>query len=116
MQDTKYLNKRYTTIAWGILFLWLGVLMVVPGDQNAIFVLGAGVILLGLNLARSLSRIPVRAFSLTLGALAIGLGSYALLRPLLHGPHFEVGFIPLVLIVIGLYVLIPGPSHTDSKP
>ena len=115
MKDIKNLNKQYATLAWGALFLWLGILMVIPGDQNGIFVLGAGVILLGLNIARSLSKIPTSAFSITLGILSIGLGSYALLRPLLHAPHFEVGFIPLVLIVIGLYVLIPSPKDADAK-
>jgi hypothetical protein len=115
MNEIKILNKRYAAIAWGSAFLLLGVLMLIPGDQNAVFVLGAGIILLSLNLARRMRQIPVSTFSITLGVLATGLGMYALLRPLLHAPRFEVDAIPLVLIVIGLYVLIPGPRYADGK-
>jgi hypothetical protein len=115
MNEIKILNKRYTGIAWGASFLLLGLLMLIPGDQNAIFVLGGGLILLSLNLVRYLTKIPVSAFSITLGSLAAGLGLYALLRPLLHAPRFEVEFIPLVLIVIGLYVLIPGSKYVEGK-
>ena len=115
MKDIRVRNKRYAAIAWGSLFLLLGILMLIPGDQNGIFILGAGVILLGLNLARSLSGIRVSAFSITLGALAVVLGLYALLRPLLGAPHIEVDIIPLVLIVVGLYVLIPGPKRAGSQ-
>ena len=115
MKNIKLFDKQYTTFAWGALFLLLGILMAIPGDQNVLFVLGAGSILLGLNLARALSKMPVSAFSITLGVLAVGVGAYALLRPLLHSPHFEVGLIPLGLIVIGLYVLIPGSNKTQSK-
>jgi hypothetical protein len=114
MNEKIILNKRYAATAWGCLFLWLGVLMIIPGDQNAIFVLGAGIILLGLNLARRIYNIPVSAFSITLGSLAFGLGLYALLRPLLNTPHIQVDIIPLVLIVFGLYVLIPGPQFKEK--
>jgi phosphatidylserine synthase len=114
MNDTKILNKRYSTIAWGALFLWLGLLMIVPGNQSPIFVLGAGIILLGLNLVRQIRGIPVSAFSITLGCLAIGLGLVAMFRTVLNIPPFELPLLPTVLIIIGLYVLIPGPKHTEK--
>jgi hypothetical protein len=114
MNDIKSLNKRYAAIAWGTLFLWLGILMIIPGNQDPIFVLGAGSILLGLNLARLVSGIPLSAFSITLGCLAFGLGLLAILRPILNIPPFELPFFPTVLIIIGLYVLIPGPKYTEK--
>ncbi len=115
MNEIKVLVNRYSTIAWGILFLYLGVLMAIPGDQSGIFMLGMGIIFLGLNVARRMSNIPLNAFSMILGFLALGVGIYAVLRPLLNLPHFEVGFIPLALIVVGLYVLIPGPKYSVEK-
>jgi len=115
MNETKALINRYAAVAWGILFLLLGVLMIIPGDQTGIFMLGMGVIFLGLNVARRMSDIPVNAFSITLGILSLGVGIYAVLHPLLNLPGFEVGFIPLVLIVAGLYVLIPHPRYSSNK-
>ena len=115
MNGTKSLVKRYSAAAWGILFLLLGVLMVIPGDQSGIFLLGTGIIFLGLNVARRMSNIPVNAFSMTLGVLALGMGIYALLRPVLNLPHFQLDIIPLALVVIGLYVLIPHPKYAEDK-
>lgn len=114
MSDLKLRNKHYTVFAWGVLFLLLGVLMLIPGDQSAIFVLGAGIIFLGLNLVRKLNHIPVSLFSTILGVLALGLGAVALFRHVLH-VHFELPIFPVLLIWIGLYFLIPAakPAGTD---
>jgi hypothetical protein len=114
MNDNRNLNKRYAIAAWGALFLLLGALMVVPGDQSNLFVLLSGIVLLGLNLARVLSKIAINPFSITLGFLALGLGAVGLLGPALHIPHFEIPFVPLVLLVFGLYLLIPGPRQKAS--
>ncbi len=116
MNGIKTLDKRYQTIAWGALLILLGSLSLIPGEQNAIFVLGAGIILLGLNLARYISKIPMNGFTITLGVLVSALGSMALLRPALNFPRFELPLFPLLLIAIGLYLLIPSPklAATDS--
>ena len=114
MHDIENLNKRFVTIAWGALILWLGILMIIPGNQSPIFVLGAGIILLGLNLARVLCRIPMSAFSITLGSLSIGLGLLATFRSVLNISPFELPFLPTLLIILGLYVLIPGPKYAEK--
>jgi hypothetical protein len=111
MNDLNSLNKRFSAFAWGAFFIWMGVLMVIPGNQSPVFVLGAGILILGLNLARFLRGIPPSPFSITLGCLAVGLGLVAMFRTVLHIPAFELPFIPTALIVLGLYVLIPGPKH-----
>jgi hypothetical protein len=115
MNDLKFLNKRYAAFAWGIFLLWLGILMVIPGNQSPIFVVGAGIILLGLNLARRLSGIPASAFSITLGCLAVGIGLVAMFRTVLNIPPFELPFLPTALIIIGLYVLIPGTKSREQQ-
>ncbi len=109
MNEMKALNARYEVTAWGLIFLWLGILMIVPGDQGNLFVLGIGVILLTLNLARSARGIAMNWFSTILGALALGLGGIGLLWPWIGGGrHFEVDIFPIIMLVIGLYLLIPG--------
>ena len=48
MKDIKSLDKRYETVAWGTGFLWIGILGLIPGDQDAVGVLGIGFVLLSL--------------------------------------------------------------------
>ncbi len=114
MDTLKSKNRQYTAFAWGLLFLLLGALLVVPGDQNGLFLLGTGFIFLGLNLLRRLQGIPINLFSSVVGALALVGGLYATIRPVLSLPHFQIGFIPLVLILVGLYILIPGPKSSAA--
>lgn len=114
MNDNRTRNKLYTEFALGASFLLLGILLAIPGDQNGIFLLGIGIIFLGLNLLRRMKGIPVNLFSTLVGVLALGGGLYALAQPVLNFPRVEVGFIPLALIVVGLYILIPAPRHTTD--
>jgi hypothetical protein len=69
---------------------------------------------LGLNLARSLSRIPANRFTTVLGILASVLGLAALFSPMLNIPPFEADLFSLMLIAIGLYFLIPGREQGEN--
>lgn len=113
MNDIKTLNKRYEVATWGILFLWSGVRDLFPGLPVGTGLLGVGLILLGLNLARYLSKIPMSGFSITLGTMAFVLGIVLLLSPVLNFPRFELPFFPVLLIVIGLRLSSPGPWPTE---
>lgn len=114
MDKLEDLDNRYEAIAWGIGFVWVGIYSLIPGNQNSIGVLGIGLILLGLNLARFLSNIPTNTFSTVLGILASILGLVALLRPVLNTPRIELDFFSLLLVVIGLYILIPGRKRVEN--
>ncbi len=114
MYDTK-LDKRLQTGVWGIILILLGGLSVVPGDQAGIFVLGTGIILLGLNLMRYINKYPVNGFSTTFGAVALMLGGLASLRLILGWEfRYELSFFPILLIAIGLYLLIPPPRQKEG--
>ncbi len=115
MNNLKALNGRLEAIAWGIILILLSILMVVPGDQGNEFVLGTGVVFLGLNLARSMMGIPLNWFSITLGGLALLLGGLGVLWPVLGiKAHVKVDIFPLILLAIGLYLLIPAPKQQTS--
>ncbi len=114
MNHNEQLDKQYRNIAWGAFFILIGVLSLIPGDQTSLAILGSGVIMLGLNLARSLSRIPVNGFSIALGAAAFLAGAAVIFRSSL-GIHFEVGLLPLVLIAIGLYFLWPSQKQDNGS-
>jgi hypothetical protein len=110
MKNLKALNERFETIAWGAIFTLLAILMFIPGDQNDVFLLGTGIILLFVNLARSLNEIAVNRFTVIIGVIAVVVGGLSLLWPLLGiEAHYEVGIFPFIILAIGLYLLIPGP-------
>ena len=112
MNDLEVLDQRYEAVAWGGIFILLGSLMFIPGDQNNVFVMGTGMILLGLNLARSLAQIAVNRFTVILGAMALVLGGLSLLWPVMgNGTRFEVDIFPFIILAIGLYLLIPGSKQ-----
>lgn len=114
MNNIQTLNKHYEIATWGILLIWLGIRDLIPGLPNGTGLLGLGIILLGLNLVRTINKIPVSAFSITLGALACILAIVTLLGRALNIPGFELPFFPALLIVIGLYLLIPRSRRVES--
>ena len=115
MNNLGTLDKRFETIAWGAILILLGVLNLIPGEQNGIFVLGVGLILLGLNLARYLSKIPTNSVTIALGVIASFLGTLALFRPVLHIPPIELFSFPVILLLIGVYLLFTAHRRTEPE-
>jgi hypothetical protein len=70
------LNKRLEGVAWGLFLIMLGGLWLVPADQipSGTWLIGVGLIMLGLNVARYLNQIPMSAFTIVLGVIALALG------------------------------------------
>lgn len=91
-------------MAWAAFFIWWGVTELFPSLPNGIGALGLGVILLGLNAARSLNGIPTSGLTTTLGILALVLGGLELAASALSLP-FELPVFAILLIVFGLIVL-----------
>lgn len=97
------LNRRYEGVAWGAFFIWWGITALFP-LVNGISTLGIGLILLGLNVARAVSKIPTSAFTLVLGLIAVALGGIDVARAVLRLP-FDLPALPVLLIVLGLILL-----------
>ncbi|MGE5262061.1 MAG: hypothetical protein ACM3S0_01660 [Acidobacteriota bacterium] len=110
MQDTRTMNKRYETVAWGAFFILLGLTSLIPGLPSGMGTLGIGIILLGLNLARYLSQIPTSGFTITIGILALLLGAADVLRELLR-LQVDLPLFPLLLILIGMIWLVRGVTR-----
>jgi hypothetical protein len=95
------LNERYEGMAWGLFLVFLGVLWLIPeaalpGDA---WLVGAGFILLALNVARYMSGIQPSIFTSILGggAVLIGVAEIYAIRL----PAFA-----LVVIAAGAYLMI----------
>lgn len=93
------LNKRLETVSWGLFLIMLGGLFLVPGVPEGTWLIGAGVIMLGLNAVRLVLGIRASWFTLILGTIALlaGIGSVL-------GIDMPVG--PILIILIGLAIIV----------
>lgn len=104
MNNEQKLSHRFEVIAWGAFFIWWGVTELFPSLPEGMGAVGIGLILLGLNMARSLNGIPASGFTTTLGVLALVLGGFELAGPILRLP-FELPVFAILLIVLGVIFL-----------
>lgn len=82
------LNRRLEEFAWGVFLIMIGILWLLPAGKlpEKTWLVGSGVIILGLNVARALKGLGVSAFTTVLGATAVGggvAGMYGIDVPLL---------------------------------
>ena len=95
------LNKRLETIGWALFLIMIGGLGLVPKDQvpEGIWLIGVGLIMLGLNVARYVYKIKPSGFTIFLGCLAViaGVGD-------LFG--LDLPILAIALILIGANLLL----------
>ena len=99
-------NGTLTNIFWGLFLIWFGILAVwLKGDFGAtinspIFAMGTGVLLLLMNLARSMRRLRVSVLTMALGVLLVVANALVLASTL------TVPFLPELLIIAGVALVI----------
>ncbi len=109
--DKRALDRQLEGISWALFLIMIGGLWLIPNVQGGVWLIGTGLILLGLNIARYLSGIRIRTFSSMLGALALLLGVMEVLG-------LGLPVLPILLIVIGASILfdvvVPGEARTSA--
>jgi len=105
MENTRKSTFDLEAIAWGTFFLLWGITELLPSLPEGIGALGIGMILLGLNLARSWKGQPTSGFTTTLGILALLLGAVLLVEPYLNLP-FELPIFAILLLALGSIILM----------
>jgi hypothetical protein len=102
------LDSRVDTLGWGVLFLVLGVVGLAPDLPEGSWLIAAGLVFLGVSVARAILRLPVSGFTTVLGVIALvaGVGSAA---------GLEAAVWPLVLIVLGLSLIV-GVVYRTARP
>ena len=104
MENVRTLNRNLEVMAWGVLFIWWGITELFPFLPHGAGAIGVGLILLGLNAARSLNGVPASGFTVTLGILALVWGGLELAGSLLALP-FDIPVLAILLIVLGAIML-----------
>lgn len=107
--DAAVLNKRLEMIGWGLFLIMIGGLMLVPDQYvpESLWLVGAGLIMLGLNAARYFYHLSLSWFTIVLGliALASGIGDWL---------GVDLPVFPILLILIGAHILLK--SRFERKP
>lgn len=104
------LNQRLEDVGWGLMLIFTGILWLAPDERvpHGTWLLGVGVILLGLNFVRYLKGIGVSVFTTLVGAFALLGGLAGLLS--VNLPLFAA-----VLIVLGSAILFRTLFTTSSE-
>ncbi len=112
MEEKSTRNKIFDAIAWGVFIVLLGVGWITstyyPMDTGIYIALGAGLILITLNLARWTTGISISKFSLFIGMLALALSGSGILG-------FTMPFIPTLIVLVGLFIVAQAMHKTTSK-
>jgi hypothetical protein len=112
MENTRKSNFDFEAIAWSAFFILWGTTEMFKSLPDGTGAIGIGLILIGLNVARSWTGHPTSGFTLTLGILALLMGALQLARPLLH-LSFEFPIFAILLLGLGLILL--GSALRGSK-
>lgn len=105
MENTRKLNVSFEAIAWGAFFIFWGITEAfkpLPAGTGAI---GIGLILIGLNVARSMTGRPISGFATLFGILALLLGGLELAGTFLN-LSFELPIFAILLVALGLIMLV----------
>ena len=105
MENTRKSNFDLEAVAWGAIFILWGITELLPSLPKGTGAVGIGIILVGLNLARSWNGQPTSGFTTAIGILALLLGGLELARPLLH-LSFELPIFAILLLTLGLITLM----------
>ena len=99
-EDTQRIHDRFVTTGWALFLILIGVIWLIPKDvvPEGAFFIGVGAILLGLSLAKQLVGLKTNETVIFLGIIAFAIG----LRNLLA---LKVPIIPIVIIVLGVFIL-----------
>jgi hypothetical protein len=95
------LDKRLDAVGWGLFLIMLGGLWLAPEGMipEGAWLIGTGVIILGLSAIRYANSIEVSWFWVGLGVLALGTGLSSLLG-------IDLPIFPILLIIAGAATLI----------
>ena len=99
--EKEELNKRIENFGWGFFLIMIGGLWLIPDRfiPEGTWLIGAALILFGINIARQINHIPMSNFSLILGVITLVIGISDFFQ-------VDLPFFPILLIIIGVKLLI----------
>ncbi|MBN1332825.1 MAG: hypothetical protein JW971_03590 [Synergistales bacterium] len=87
------LSQKIATLGWGVFFIWLGIFLWIH-FQTGFFLLGLGILILGMQFARRRFDLAMEHFWVAVGILSIVGGFWDLIET-------ELPLVPVLLILAG---------------
>ena len=109
MNDSIRKIRNIDALAWGALFIWWGLTLLIQFPAG-VGLIGVGLILLAANAARYFQGMRLSGFTTAIGVLALVWGGLELAGTVLP---FALPLFPILLIVLGLMVLF-GSRREDA--
>jgi hypothetical protein len=108
MDNLQILNRKYETVAWGLLAVLWGITILFDAIPFGIGVLGTGLVLLGINIVRSFNHLPTKNNNTLLGFLMFGWGGLELARPILRVlfRSADLDWVIFAILLIGLGLIL----------
>jgi hypothetical protein len=100
-------SDRLDTIGWGVLFVTIGAISLIPAMPDGAWLIAAGIVMLGASAVRDRMGLGAYGTTIVVGIVALSAGVFTV-----AGLTTEVG--PLVLIVLGLALVI-GAIHRSRQ-
>ncbi len=101
------ISDRVDTIGWGLLFVAIGAVSLMPAMPDGAWLIAAGIVLLGASAVRAWMGLGAYGTTIVVGVVALSAGIFTV-----AGLTTEVG--PLVLIVLGL-ALVVGALYRSQR-
>jgi hypothetical protein len=102
------LDHQFERISWALFLIMIGGLALVPGVPGGTWLIGTGLIMLGLNAVRYVNGIRMSTFTIVLGILALVFGVAEFV-----GSSLPV--LPVLLILIGASILWRTVFERESE-
>jgi hypothetical protein len=108
MDNTQLINSRYKSIAWGLLAILWGATILFDFIRFGVGLIGTGLILIGVNVIRSLNNLPTENDNGVMGALALAWGGLELVRPFLRQifPSADLDWVIFAILLLGFGVIL----------
>ena len=96
-----HLNKKLEAVSWGLFLIMIGGLWLLPDETipEGTWLIGVGVIMMGLNAARYRYGIKVSGFTVVLSIIALSIGISDIFG-------VDLPVFPILLILWGLSVVL----------
>jgi hypothetical protein len=108
MDNRNNLKRNLKRVAWGLLAILWGATILFDFIPFGAGLIGTGLILLGVNVVRSINHLHTKSDNTVLGILAIAWGGLELARPLLREwfPTADLDWVIFAILLIGLGMIL----------
>jgi hypothetical protein len=101
------LDHQFERVGWALFLIMIGGLWLVPGVPEGTWLIGTGLIMLGVNAARYMNRIRMSGFTIVVGILALTIGVAKFVGS-------DLPVFPVLLILIGASILWRSACEQES--